>query len=529
MLRRILAALALGLSLPALAPAQTAPAARVDRNVVYGMVSGLGLLMDVYRPAQPNGIAVVAIQGSGWYQPLRYDAVPLKERNEVSQHAQRFAAAGYTVFSLNHRSAPRFRYPDPVDDAQRAVRFIRAHKADYGVTSDRIGAWGSSSGGHLVEMLGTLDGAGNAADLDPVNRFSGKVQAVVALFAPSDLPTMFYKTERQGTVAALMGFAYQDPSLPGGARPEDPENRAYRAASPTTHATADDAPMLLFHGDEDVIVPIQQSELMEATLKKAGVEVRFVRVPGGKHGGDFQFKAGDPRLPDHKGEAVKWFDAHLKPDAPPSAAATGPRSIAIPMPDGGPLQADVYGSGERTVVLAHGGRFDRSSWKPQAEALTAAGFRVVAIDFRPAVESRAGRETPCLYDAGCLAKDVLAAVRYLRESAAKTIAVVGASLGGGAAAQAAIDAPGAINRVVLIAHMEVDRPEKLAVPALFILARDDASGSGPRLPGIREQYRKATGPKELVLLDGGAHAQFLFATPQGDRLMREILQFVSRP
>src|SRR5215208_3933927 len=99
MLRRILAALALSLSLPAPAATQAAPAPRVDRNVVYGMVSGLGLLMDVYRPAQPNGIAIVAIQGSGWYQPLRYDALPLKERNEVVGHAQRFQAAGYTVFT----------------------------------------------------------------------------------------------------------------------------------------------------------------------------------------------------------------------------------------------------------------------------------------------------------------------------------------------------------------------------------------------------------------------------------------------
>lgn len=285
---------------------------RVDRNVVYGMVSGLGLLMDVYRPAQPNGIAVVAIQGSGWYQPLRYDALPLKERNEVVAHARRFQAAGYTVFSLNHRSAPRFRYPDPVEDVQRAVRFIRAHKTDFGVTSDRIGAWGSSSGGHLAEMLGTLDGAGVPADLDPVNRLSAKVQAVVALFAPSDLATAFPKTSRQGTYSAFMGFAYQDPALPGGARPEDPENRAYRDASPVSHVTADDAPMLLFHGDLDEIVPMQQSELMEATLKQAGVEVRFVRVPGGKHGGNFQFPAGDPKAPDEIGAAITWFDAHLK-------------------------------------------------------------------------------------------------------------------------------------------------------------------------------------------------------------------------
>jgi acetyl esterase/lipase len=68
------------------------------------------------------------------------------------------------VFAINHRQAPRFRYPAPIEDAQRAVRFVRFHRSDYGITSDRIGAWGSSSGGHLVELLGTMDGKGDPAD-----------------------------------------------------------------------------------------------------------------------------------------------------------------------------------------------------------------------------------------------------------------------------------------------------------------------------------------------------------------------------
>jgi acetyl esterase/lipase len=163
----------------------TSAQARVNKNVVYGMYSGLGLLMDVYRPAQPNGIAIVAIQGSGWYSPMRYDASQLKSSREVTSHAERFAAAGYTVFAINHRQAPRFRYPAPIEDAQRAVRFVRAHASEYGITADRIGAWGSSSGGHLVELLATMDGKGETSDSDPVNRLSAKVQAVVALFAPS--------------------------------------------------------------------------------------------------------------------------------------------------------------------------------------------------------------------------------------------------------------------------------------------------------------------------------------------------------
>jgi acetyl esterase/lipase len=296
--------------------AQAQPSApTVESNVVYGMYSGLALLMDVYRPALPNGIAIVAIQGSGWYSPMRYDAFQLKTTREVTSHAERFAAAGYTVFAINHRQAPRFRYPAPIEDAQRAVRFVRFHASDYGITSDRIGAWGSSSGGHLVELLGTMDGKGDASDSDPVNRLSAKVQAVVALFAPSDLMLMFSTMARPGALTSLMGFSYQDPAVafPGlGVRADDVENRQYREASPLTHVTNDDAPMLLMHGDEDTIAPIEQSEVMESALKQAGVPVRFMRVPGGNHGPNFRLPAGDPRLPDHVGEAVRWFDRHLK-------------------------------------------------------------------------------------------------------------------------------------------------------------------------------------------------------------------------
>ena len=205
--------------------------------------------------------------------------------------------------------------------------------------------------------------------------------------------------------------------------------------------------------------------------------------------------------------------------------------ISVRAADGGMVSADVYGSGDRGVVLAHGGRFDRTSWREQAEEIAAAGFRVVAIDFRAAVEARAGRETSCLYDEHCLATDVLAAVRYLRETGATRVALVGASLGGGAAAQAAADAPaGEIDRVVLLAHMPIGTPERMGGRKLFIVARHDTgSGDVPRLPGIRAQYQRAPGPKELVILDGSAHAQLIFRTDEGTRLMREIVRFLTEP
>jgi pimeloyl-ACP methyl ester carboxylesterase len=126
---------------------------------------------------------------------------------------------------------------------------------------------------------------------------------------------------------------------------------------------------------------------------------------------------------------------------------------------------------------------------------------------------------------------VLAAVRYLRKAGAKTIAVVGGSMGGSAAADASVAAgPGEIERLVLIGSGGGSQPEQVKGRKLFIVARDDLGPSDlPRLPRIREHYEKASGPKELVILDGSAHAQHIFATAEGERLMREILRFLSEP
>ena len=122
---------------------------------------------------------------------------------------------------------------------------------------------------------------------------------------------------------------------------------------------------------------------------------------------------------------------------------------------------------------------------------------------------------------------MLAAVRYLRSKGAKSVSVVGASFGADAAAEAAVAKPGEIDRLVLLAGGEVDRPELIKGRKLFIVARGDLGpGDEPRLPKIRAVYEKAPGPKELVVLEGSAHAQFIFETNQGQRLMREILRFL---
>ncbi len=207
-----------------------------------------------------------------------------------------------------------------------------------------------------------------------------------------------------------------------------------------------------------------------------------------------------------------------------------PEQVSFPTHDGGLIYSNLYGKGDRGVVLAHGGRFTKESWEKQARILMKEGFRVLAIDFRGRGQSRGGAQTQPS-DNG-LRFDVLAAIRYLRKIGARSVSVVGASFGGGAAAEASVEAePGEIDCLVLLAHSPIAKPEQMKGRKLFILSRDDFSGDNkiPRLPKIREQYERAPGPKELVLLEGSAHAQFLFETEQGERLMREILRFLSEP
>jgi dienelactone hydrolase len=209
--------------------------------------------------------------------------------------------------------------------------------------------------------------------------------------------------------------------------------------------------------------------------------------------------------------------------------AAAQEQVSFPTQDGGFVYADVYGQGERGVVLAHGGRFDKQSWEKQAQVLAKAGFRVVAIDFRGRGQSRGGPKSKSPDDG--VQYDVLAAVRYLRDNGTKTVSVVGASFGGGAAAQASVESrTGEIDRLVLLAPSAIEEPQRMKGRELFITSRDDPRADGsPRLVEIREQYEKAPPPKELLILDGSAHAQFIFQTEQGERLMREILRFLSEP
>lgn len=252
-------------AVPAPPPRDTIVA--VEKNVVYGMYSGLALLMDIYSPSVPNGRGVVLIQGSGWHSNRGYHAGQKKASGW--KLATELADAGFQVFAINHREAPRFHWPAARDDVQRAIRWVR-HQADrYEIDPAAIGVMGGSSGGHLAALVGTIEGSGNPESPDPVERESSRVQAVV-LFAPAtDLEAFGYEPR----VVAMMGH-----TVVAGDGLE-----AYVEASPIRHVSSDDPPFFIVHGQNDQVVPVEQSIEMARALEQAGVQVELTVLPDGDH------------------------------------------------------------------------------------------------------------------------------------------------------------------------------------------------------------------------------------------------------
>lgn len=202
---------------------------------------------------------------------------------------------------------------------------------------------------------------------------------------------------------------------------------------------------------------------------------------------------------------------------PNLAAAQTPQDVTFTTADGGTIDADLYGSGSRAVVFAHGAIFNKESWAPLAKRMAAHGFRALAIDFRGYGRSHGGS------DPGAQDQDVLAAIRWLHAHGAKQVSVVGGSMGGGAAGEAATEVkPGEIDRLVLLSPMPIGDPQNLkAASILYIGSRDEGLA-----PQIREQYVRAPKPKKLILLPGSAHAQNIFATGEAQALSDAIVDFL---
>lgn len=273
---------------------------RRTSDVIYGRKAGMSLTLDVFAPVKKNGAAVVFIVSGGWLSS-HDDSTMVHVVPEVYQP---FLDRGYTVFAVVHGSQPYFPIPDNILDVQRAVRFIRFHADDYGVDRNRFGILGSSSGGHLALMVATQGSRGPVASSDPVDRESSAVQAVACFFPPTD----FLNWGSPGVDAVGRGPMAPLVSAFGSMASTDVGRQLLgRQISPIYFVTASLPPVLIIHGDADVVVPLQQSESFAARAKEVGAPPVKVIVRKGKgHGwGDFWKSQEDINA------FADWFDQYL--------------------------------------------------------------------------------------------------------------------------------------------------------------------------------------------------------------------------
>ena len=268
------------------------------RDLVYASVGGRDLLLDVYtpekKPSKPMPV-VVFVHGGGWKNGSKDRiARPLP----ILQH-------GYVLVSADYRLSGEAIFPAAIKDCKAAVRWVRANAATYRIDPDRLGVWGTSAGGHLVALLGT---AWEVKEWDVAHEenaaYSSKPAAVCNWFGPTDFLRM---NDFEGRIDHDSSDSPESRFV-GGPIQDHPHKA--RKANPITYVTPDDPPMLLMHGEKDLSVPYNQSELLHAALQKAGVESTLYQVAGTGHG----FRNAMNDTPQSLLQmAAEFFDRHLKP------------------------------------------------------------------------------------------------------------------------------------------------------------------------------------------------------------------------
>ncbi len=265
---------------------------RVD-GVVYGQRQGHNLALDVLRPAKTNGFGVVVMVSGGWKSSTPgsfrlWIAAPLLRR-------------GYTVFAVYHISQPEAPVMEIVEDVNRAVRYIRHHARDYGVDPQRLGVTGGSAGGHLSLMLATRGDTGPADAADVIDRESSAVQAVAIFFPVTDLLNLGSSTENPGDGGPPKSFVKAF-------GPQSTNLSVWKVVghevSPIYYVRSNLPPILIYHGDADTLVPLDQSQRFQAAAQKLGCPVELVVHHGGGHG--WWSMIWDIR------RFADWFDRYLR-------------------------------------------------------------------------------------------------------------------------------------------------------------------------------------------------------------------------
>jgi len=207
-------------------------------------------------PGKERRGAVIICPGGGYEIHAPHEAEPV---------AEWLNRQGLTAFILRYRFAPH-RHPAPLEDAARAVRYVRCHAARWKVDPQHIGILGFSAGGHLAATIGTHFDAGQATASDPVERMSSRPDALILCYPVISL----LKFGHVGSMENLLG-------------PNPPEELR-RELSNDLRVTAATPPAFLWHTASDETVPVEQSLMFAEALGKSGVSFELHVFPSGQHG-----------------------------------------------------------------------------------------------------------------------------------------------------------------------------------------------------------------------------------------------------
>lgn len=206
-----------------------------------------------------NGTAIVVCPGGG-YGHLAID-------HEGKQIAEWLNQNGIHAFVLSYRIAPRYHYPAPLLDAQRALRLVRSRAVQWHINPDRIGIIGFSAGGHLASSAGThvLPGRGDAAD--EIERYSSRPDFMVLMYP---VITMHPPVTHMGSRRNLIG--------------DKPDSALVTLMCNEEQVTKTTPPAFIIHTTTDAVVPVENALLFYQALRKANVAAELHIFRDGPHG-----------------------------------------------------------------------------------------------------------------------------------------------------------------------------------------------------------------------------------------------------
>jgi acetyl esterase/lipase len=255
---------------------EEAPQIRVEQDIPYAGTDQWRQALDLFLPAEPSSAkplpVIVYIHGGAWRHGSRHAGW-----NFLRPWVR---SGDYAGVSIGYRLSDQAQWPAQIHDCKAAIRWIRGNAERYHLNPDRIAVVGHSAGGHLAALLGVSgDVEALEGELGEWTSASSRVQCVIDFCGPSDFLTI------GDSPSAIDHQAADAPAtlLLGG--PISEREKAAREASPVTHASADDPPHLLVHGDRDDVVPYSQATTFHRALRVAQVPTALVTVQGGGHGG----------------------------------------------------------------------------------------------------------------------------------------------------------------------------------------------------------------------------------------------------